>query len=198
MRGKSFLIVLIVILLMLTSGCGTKQQQNNYSLKVLETDTLIKSLQTGNGISGSYAGGFVMGVGYIDTNVYYYVYVNAGNNRYILKKLDAETTYIEETDNTPKLVEKVKYFIINNNSKNFTVNGRKAEEKSGLFYKEYIINGVIFTGKDSFNDNYDFVAQRIKLNKNQSLYVSLDKETILYVPKGTVKVQFSTDIYHGK
>jgi hypothetical protein len=49
-----------------------------------------------------------------------------------------------------------------------------------------------------FNDNYDIVAQHVKVGENQTLYVSTESTSTLYVPKGTIKVKFNADVNNVK
>lgn len=193
--GKTFfksilLIVLLLILIIAISGCD---KQYHYSSKTFEISSPIKSLGLNNDISGFYGGNFLIGVGSLDTNTYYYVYVDAGDGRYILKKYNAETTYIKESDGQPKVVENIKYFVTDNDSENFTVDGNRFMN-DGFLLPDYKVENIHFTKNDTFNDNYDIVAQHIKLQKNQVLFVSTENNTTLYVPRGTIKVKFNADV----
>ncbi|AFK94285.1 MULTISPECIES: hypothetical protein [Thermoanaerobacterium] len=195
-------IVLLMGLVLTVSGCG---KEYHYVSKTYVVSYPIKSLGLHNEVSDSFSGAFFVGFGSLDTNTYYYVYADAGNGRYILQKYDAETTYIKETNGQPKFEEVIKYFVTYNNSDNFTVDGIKFKKDNNFFFNflfsPFSVNSVgdeDYTSNDTLNVNYDIVAQHVKVGKNQTLYVSTDATSTLYVPKGTIKVKFNADVNNIK
>ncbi|SNX54054.1 hypothetical protein SAMN05660242_1685 [Thermoanaerobacterium sp. RBIITD] len=195
MKIKKFvLIMLLVSLVLAVSGCG---KEYHYTSRTYVVSYPIKSLGLNNDVSGSFSGAFFVGFGSLDTNTYYYVYADAGNGRYILKKYDAETTYLQETDGQPRFEKIIKYFITDNGSDNFTVDGIKFR-KQGWPLPFFYVGNVEYTSNDAFNDNYDIVAQHVKIGKNQTLYVSTEATSTLYVPRGTIKVKFNADVNNVK
>ncbi|WP_434577149.1 hypothetical protein [Thermoanaerobacterium thermosaccharolyticum] len=195
MKIKKFvLMVLLAGLILAVSGCG---KEYHYTSRTYVVSYPIKSLGLNNDVSGSFSGAFFVGFGSLDTNTYYYVYADAGNGRYILKKYDAETTYLQETDGKPKFKEIIRYFITDNNSENFTVDGIKFR-KQGWPLPSFYVGNVEYTNNDAFNNNYDIVAQHVKVGENQTLYVSTESTSTLYVPRGTIKVKFNADVNNVK
>ncbi|MGF7396163.1 hypothetical protein PQ692_10300 [Thermoanaerobacterium thermosaccharolyticum] len=196
---KLALIVLLAGLVLAVSGCGKGKVKKiyHYTSKSYVISYPIKSLGLNDDISGSFRGAFSIGFGSLDTNTYYYVYADAGNGRYILKKYDAETTYLQETDGQPRFEKIIKYFITDNGSDNFTVDGIKFR-KQGWPLPFFYVGNVEYTSNDAFNDNYDIVAQHVKVGENQTLYVSTESTSTLYVPRGTIKVKFNADVNNVK
>lgn len=201
---KIMFFVLLMGLLLTVSGCG---KEYHYTSKTYVVSYPIKSLGLHNEVSGSFSDSFFIGLGSLDTNTYYYVYADAGNGRYILEKYDAESTYLKETSGQPKFEEIIKYFVVDNNSDNFTVDGIKFKKGNNsyslfnLLFPNSSVDSVgdeDYTCDDTSNDNYDIVAQNVKVGKNQTLYVSTDVMSTLYVPKGTIKINFNVDVNNIK
>jgi hypothetical protein len=122
-----------------------------------------------------------------------------------LKKYDAESTYLKETSGQPRFEGVIKYFVVDNNSDNFTVDGIKFKKGNNSFFNflfsSFSVNSVgdeDYTSNDTLNNNYDIVSQHVKVSKNQTLYVSTDVMSTLYVPKGTIKVKFNADVNNVK
>lgn len=199
---KLVLMVLLAGLVLTVSGCGKEKSKKiyHYSSKSYVISYPIKSLGVNDDISGSFRGAFSIGFGGLNTNTYYYVYAGAGDGRYILKKYDAEKTYIEETSGQPRFEKVIKYVVVDNDADSFTVDGSSLID-NGLFGCNggFNVGDVEYTIYDSdFNDNYDIVAQHVKVGENQTLYVSTESTSTLYVPKGTIKVKFNADVNNVK
>ena len=199
---KLVLMVLLISLVLSVSGCG---KEYHYASKTYVVSYPIKSLGLHNEVSGSFSGTFFVGFGSLDTNTYYYVYADAGNGRYILKKYDAESTYLKETSGQPRFEGVIKYFVVDDNADNFTVDGVKFKKNNNSFFNflfpTFSVNSVgdeDYTSNDTLNNNYDIVAQHVKVGKNQTLYVSIDSTSTLYVPEDTIKVKFNADVNNVK
>jgi hypothetical protein len=127
---KLALIVLLAGLSLTVSGCG---KEYHYTSRTYVISYPIKSLELNNDASGSFAGAFSIGFGELNTNTYYYVYANIGDGRYILKKYDAEKTYIEEASGQPRFEKVIKYVVVDNDAGSFTVDGNKPID-NGFFW----------------------------------------------------------------
>lgn len=200
---KLALIVLLAGLVLAVSGCGKGKVKKiyHYTSKSYVISYPIKSLGLNDDISGSFRGAFSIGFGGLDTNTYYYVYAGAGDGRYILKKYDAEKTYIEETSGQPRFEKVIKYVVVDNDADGFTVDGSKPIGNGlfGAYGGGFTVGNVEYAIYDSdFNNNYDIVAQHVKVGESQTLYVSTESTSTLYVPKGTIKVKFNADVNNVK
>ena len=88
--NKNIIIITLITVMIIITGCSNNIPTCPYK----EVATPIKSLETGNTMSGS----FIVGIGGFSTTPKYYVYL-AKDNGWILTTYNAETIKLVEDDN---------------------------------------------------------------------------------------------------
>ena len=183
---KKSMLVLLLIFTFFLSGCvsGFSIMTNDLEYETAEISGVyglteeIKSLNVKSDINSNLAG-FKIGVlgsleGKSGTITNYYVYVNEEEGK-VLRKYDAEKTYINETSETPSVEETYKFITINEDIM------KALYESSEFFFllgmNKRVINGHIVMFDDDFN--YLNVDEAIYERKDKSKLNQNQKEKLL-------------------
>lgn len=133
----SLMIDLVLVSVLLFATMIFNGYQETYINREIETN--IVSIKSDSGISGS----FFLGCGNIGSDVYYYMYLDKGNNKYNLFKLQAENSTIIESDEKPHIIKYRK--IAKPNKFNKYTEFMNEERKGTQFYEIVVPRGTIVT-----------------------------------------------------
>lgn len=185
------LVLLLIIIIVL--GASIFYEHHDYPLEGFTKEIPI-FLQNDNRLNKP-----TIEIKQAGSDIYYYFYEKDGN-KFLLKKIDASNTYsytyIKESDESPKLIYKVSYFVVPNAVNRYTVNGKQVKAEKlflGITSKTKILN---INGKDKkfipldwlSEEDKQFLRNYIKVGDFETAFVNVEK--ILIVPNGTIKTVY--------
>lgn len=215
---KRFIFIIVIILITISlPGCAKKSDNKVYNYESREIEELfvkkeIKSLgvkdNTEGRISGSMSG-FSIGYGYMSGSVngkteektYYYVYVKETEDKYLLKKYDATTTYISESKDGAYLEEKVKSFVMDKDALRdpmVKIDGMTAWWpllESGCIVNDIkydIVNLELL--ESSTRDRLISILPELKEEGKILLISTRGNDFTLFVPEGTIVTEYNADV----
>lgn len=202
--------LLVVILLSGLVGCGSTESKSDnkdkdiktykYDSQEIKTTHNIKTLGIGTESSGLTGHIFSLGYAMIGDDTYYYVYAEEMPGKFLLKKYNAENTYICEDDSQPRVENTYKYIKVSSKllaDMTQTKLDKNAKilidnKEANVVYDWCVsVSGDRYTTRDRSDTEFDSLTKG--LSSDETLLVANTNRT-LYVPKGTIKVKYDVTL----
>ena len=178
MKKCLVIIILILAFSFALTGCEVEiSRYTRYKSKTKIIDNSIASLSLNNELSGHAYSAFTIGYGKVNDKMYYYVEEKQDNGKYLLKKYDTDTTYLQEYNGIPKVEKEYNYFYCNDSS---------ADGDNSIYVDGKHIDNIAPDNDPGYALINDTSAEYKYFPKNKNVVVYHPVMTTIYVPKGTI------------